>query len=131
MKRIELVRPMCALAVACLVFAAPLGAQEAESVLSGDEVRQLVTERSAELSENRSALARFLERADVRRIAASVGIDIETVESATATLSDEEVGRLAPRVRDAEKALAGGEAIVISTTAIIIGLLILIVVLVA
>lgn len=129
--RLDLMKPIGPLAVAGLVFAAPLGAQEAESVLSSDEVRDLVVERSEELAERRSALTRLLQSADVRRIAASAGIDIHTVESAAATLSDEEVRRLAPRLRDAEHALAGGQAIVISTTAIIIALLILIILLVA
>ena len=131
MTTIDLMRPIGTLAVACLVFAAPLHAQESESVLSGEDVRNLVAERSEELTEQRSALARLLAHADVRRIAAGAGIDIRRVESAAATLSDEEIERLAPRLRDAEHALAGGEAVVISTTAIIIGLLILIVILVA
>jgi len=104
---------------------------ESRSILSASELRDLVAARVAEDRDDRSALDRFLARGDVRRVARDAGIELLDVRSAAASLDEDEVRRLAPRLREAEAALAGGEVVTISTTAIIIGLLILIVILVA
>jgi hypothetical protein len=123
---------MVGLALMGLVVAAPSAAQETEaSVLSSVEVTRLLSERSDAEAERRTALTEFLGKSDVRRIAASAGIDIRNVQSAAATLSDEEVRRIEPRLHDAEHALAGGDTLVISSTVVIIGLLILIIILVS
>jgi hypothetical protein len=115
-----------------LGIAMPAESQEVEtSVLSRDEVRGLVNDRSASVEADRSALRSFLMRPEVSRVAGAAGIDIARAQSAAATLSDEEIRRLAPRVKKAENALAGGESLVISSTVVIIGLLVLILILVA
>ena len=112
--------------------AAPAAAQDAEtSVLGSDDVRGIVTERVASLDAARSALDAFLGRTDVRQAAENAGLDIQRVRNAASALSDDEVRSLAPRVAQAEDALAGGDSVVISTTAIIIALLVLIIILVA
>lgn len=99
------------LAVASLIVplaAAPLNAQDTPaSILSSGEVSDLVTDHAADLAERRSALNAFLNRDDVRRTAESAGIDIGRVESAASTLSEEEMDRIEPRLREAEAALAG------------------------
>lgn len=99
------------LAVASLIVplaAAPLNAQDTPaSILSSGEVSDLVTDHAADLAERRSALNAFLNRDDVRGTAESVGIDIGRVESAASTLSEEEMDRIEPRLREAEAALAG------------------------
>ena len=108
-----------------------LAAQETDaSVLSTREVRSLVTEWSNTSAERRSAVSAFLEKAEVRRIATSAGIDIRDVESAAATMSDAEIERLDPFLRSADEALAGGATITIATTTIVIVALILIIVLI-
>lgn len=113
----------------CLV-ARPAAAQET-SVLTADEARGLAAERAAAADERRAALDAFLDRPAVRDVAEGAGIDIRRVESAAATLTDAEIERLEPRLRDAEKALAGGDTIVIGSTTIIIALLIIILIIVA
>ncbi len=67
----------------------------------------------------------------MREIADQAGIDIRTAETAVASLSAEEIDSLSGDLAAAETALAGGDTLVISSTAIIIALLILLVVLVA
>lgn len=115
-----------------LGFALPATGQETgANVLSRDEVHGLVKDRSASVEADRSALRSFLARPEVGRVAESTGIDIGRAQSASAALSDEEIRRLAPRVKQAENALAGGETLVISSTVVIIGLLVLILILVA
>jgi hypothetical protein len=123
------------LAAGSLAFAASsAAAQEGahQSVLTTGEVNALVEARTRSMARERSALQGFLERDEVRAIGERAGIDIRDMRSAVATLDDDEVARLAPRIRDSEAALAGGETtVVIGTTALIIGLLILIVILVS
>jgi hypothetical protein len=115
-----------------LAVAAPTAAQDAEtSVLDSDDVRGIVAERVRALDATRSALDAFLGRVDVREAAQATGLDIERVRGAASALSDDEVRTLAPRLAQTEEALAGGASVVISTTAIIIGLLVLILILVA
>lgn len=115
-----------------LAVAAPTAAQDTEtSVLDSDDVRGIVAEGVRAIDATRSALDAFLGRADVRAAAQGAGLDIERVRSAASALSDAEVRALAPRLAQTEDALAGGDSVVISTTAIIIGLLVLIIILVA
>ncbi|MDX1579511.1 MAG: hypothetical protein R3266_13580, partial [Gemmatimonadota bacterium] len=59
------------------------------------------------------------------------GIDVRTAENAVASLSSEEVADLSGELAAAQTGLAGGDTVVISTTAIIIGLLVLILILAA
>lgn len=118
---------------ALMAVASPVAAQEStgESILTPGEVDALVSSEVEAAAVERSALVRFLEREEVASVAGAAGIDIGDVRSAAGTLTDEEVRRLAPRVRLAEEALAGGDTIVISSTVVIIGLLVLILILVA
>lgn len=130
-------RSMSTLAVSAFAVslaAAPTVAQdrdEASSVLTAEEARDLVVGRAETAADRRAALDAFLEKPAVRDVAEGAGIDIRRVESAAATLSDAEIERLEPRVRDAEKALAGGDTLVIGSTTIIIALLVIILIIVA
>lgn len=120
------------LAIVGLGAAGSVAAQSSESsVLTSDEVRNMVDERTATVAAQRSALGTFLERPEVKDVAETVGIDIRRVQSAASALSDEEIRDLAPRLREAEAALAGGDTLVISSTAVIIALLIIILIIVA
>jgi hypothetical protein len=75
---------------------------------------------------------RVLRHPDVARLAGQVGLDLKRAESAVATLEGQELADLAARARDVDQALAGGQrSITISTTLIIIGLLVLILLIVA
>jgi len=129
-------RSMTALAVSVLgtaLLASPARAQEPveePTILTAEETRALVSARADAAAERRVALDAFLERPAVRQVAEGAGIDIRRVESAAATLSDAEIERLEPRLRDAEEALAGGDTVVIGTTTLIIALLVIILIVV-
>lgn len=119
------------LPVALLVFfAAPVAASAQEHVASVDALDAVVVEHTTTLQADRAELRAFLARPAVADIAAQAGIDIVTVRTATAVLGADEVREISMQVGQFDAALAGGDSVVISTTAIIVGLLILILVLV-
>lgn len=113
---------------------AEASAQEAEAnahTVSSAEISRTVAEHADRGADDRAVIRRVLEHSDARRIARTVGIELEQAEAAAATLDGEELARVATLARQAEAALVGGDAIVISSTALIIGLLVLLVILVA
>jgi hypothetical protein len=74
----------------------------------------------------------FLERADVKAIAGKYGIDMRRAESSVTAMDASEIAQIAAQARAADEALAGGQSkVTISTTTIIIGLLVLILLIVA
>ena len=89
-----------------------------------DHVRQGVDDRQEVL--------RVLENEQVRELAEGVGVDLKQAKAAIATLDETELGAIAAQARAVNDALAGGQgSVTISTTVIIIGLLILILLIVA
>lgn len=91
-----------------------------------------VQDHAADAAADRETVARLLQRPDVQAIAGDLGLDLRRAESAVATLDDQQLTELATQARQAEQALAGGQSsVTISTTMIIIGLLVLILLIVA
>ncbi len=91
-----------------------------------------VQEHARAADRNRETVRLFLERADVKALAGKHGIDIRRAESAVAAMGASEVEQIAAQARAADEALAGGQSkVTISTTTIIIGLLVLILLIVA
>jgi hypothetical protein len=90
-----------------------------------------VQEHARATDRDRETVGLFLQRADVRAIAGKYGIDIRRAESAVAAMDASDVATIAAQARAADGALAGGQSVTISTTAIIIGLLVLILLIVA
>lgn len=81
---------------------------------------------------DRADVMRVLEHPAVREVASRAGIDLRRATSAVTTVDGQQLGALAAQARQAEQALAGGQSkITISTTVIIIGLLVLILLIVA
>jgi hypothetical protein len=81
---------------------------------------------------DRETVRRLLERREVRDLADGMGLDLRRADAAVAALGAEELATLAAQARQAEAGLAGGQSsITISTTLIIIGLLVLILIIVA
>ena len=82
--------------------------------------------------QDRETVRLFLQRSDVRAMAGKYGIDLRRAETAVATLDAQDLAGVAAQARQAEQALAGGQSsVTLSTTAIIIGLLVLILLIVA
>ena len=91
-----------------------------------------IQERSRATDQDRETVRLFLERADVRAIAGKYGIDMRRAESAVTAMDASEIANIAAQARTTEGTLAGGQgSVTISTTAIIIGLLVLILLIVA
>ena len=91
-----------------------------------------VQEHARATDRDRETVRLFLQRADVRAIAGKYGIDIRRAESAVAAMDASEIANIAAQARATEGTLAGGQgSVTISTTAIIIGLLVLILLIVA
>jgi hypothetical protein len=116
---------------ALLVVALPAAGRAQDHAAPAGTLDAIATSHAASTGTERAELRAFLDRPEVREIAERGGIDVETAQAAVATLEADEVNRLSGPLAEAQAALAGGDTIVISTTAIIIGLLVLIVILVA
>ncbi|MCC7051917.1 MAG: hypothetical protein IT355_01535 [Gemmatimonadaceae bacterium] len=105
-------------ALTAIVIASPLAAQSRSIVDAGT----LDAAMSARPDSNRAAVTAILTTPRARAAAATLGLGPEAVAARLATLDDAGVRQVADQV------LAGGEStVVISTTAIIIGLLLILV----
>lgn len=81
---------------------------------------------------DRADVLRVLEHPAVKEVASRVGIDLRRSAGAVATVEGQDLSALAAQARQAEQALSGGQSkVTISTTVIIIGLLVLILLIVA
>ena len=106
-----------------LGLAAPLAAQ-GRSAVSTAELDAVVSARPAA---NGDAVRTLLTSPQAQRVAARMGIKPAELSARVAGLDRASLGRLADQARVNQRDLAGGSStIVISTTAVIIGLLILI-----
>ena len=84
------------------------------------------------VDQDRETVRLFLQRDDVKHIAGKAGLDIRRADAALASMTPSELANAAAQARQAEQGLAGGASTVtISTTTIIIGLLVLILLIVA
>jgi ribosomal protein L12E/L44/L45/RPP1/RPP2 len=80
---------------------------------------------------DRDTVRRLLARPEVRELAGGMGVDLRRASDAVSTLEGQDLAAVAAQARQAESALAGGQSVTISTTLIIIGLLVLILIIVA
>ena len=123
MKRIR--RTLIGLLLSALVVN-PVLAQQLHVV---DQVAldQQVAAKVAKTAEQRAVIERLLEREQVRSVAERTGIELADVKAAVATLEGDELAQLAVHAQGVDDSLTGGQStITISTTTIIIGLLVLI-----
>ena len=76
---------------------------------------------------DREAVLRLLQRDEVKEVAGKAGLDVRRAAEAVATLDGQALADVVAQARQVEQALAGGQStITISTTLIIVGLLIII-----
>lgn len=114
-----------------LAAALPQTASAQEHAASPAVLERAVLDRAEQEDADRAALRRFVDRDDVRGVASRMGIDPSELDGAIAALHGQQLSDAAQQARAAERQLAGGDAIVISSTALIIALLVLILILVA
>lgn len=89
-------------------------------------------QHAAAAAADRDTVMRVLDRPEVQAIAGRIGVDLRQAKSAVATLDDSRLAQVSEQARQVDQALAGGaSSVTISTTMIIIGLLILILLIVA
>ncbi len=113
-----------------LAISLPLSAQQ--HVADQATLDQVVADHVRQKADDREAIRRVLEIEQVREVAEGAGLDLRRAETAVAALDDAEVGLIAAQARAVNDALAGGQSTVtISTTVIIIGLLVLILLIIA
>jgi len=110
-------------AVAALALASPVLAQD-RSAVSGAELDAAVLDNPAQRG---VAVRQFLSTEQVQEVAEQLGVSATDLSAHVAAMDDATLARLAQQGGLDEQALAGGaDTVVISTTAIIIGLLVLI-----
>ena len=102
---------------AAFVVAPPASAQQAQFGGSTGDVDKG--------DEDRSTIMRFLERDEVGGAASGIGVDVQALGRKVQSLDDANAARVANEVRDVEEQMAA-QNITITTTALIIGLLVLI-----
>jgi hypothetical protein len=108
----------------------PVSAQQ--HVADQATLDQVVADHVRQKGDDREAIRRVLEIEQVREVVEGAGLDLRRAETAVAALDDAEVALIAVQARAVNDALAGGQSTVtISTTVIIIGLLVLILLIVA
>lgn len=122
--------PLLAVVLSALIAAPSVSAQVH---VAGQQVLDAaVQQRVHAVDQDRETVQQFLHRGDVRAIAGKYGIDLRRAESAVATMNAADLASVAAQAREADRGLAGGASTVtISTTAIIIGLLVFILLIVA
>ena len=124
--RITVIALLCAFSVSPSVSAQQRHAAD-QAILD-----QVVADHVQQTGDDREAILRALDNDQVRDLAGRVGLDLKRAEAAVARLDDVELGVLAARARTVNDALVGGQShVTISTTVIIIGLLVLILIIVA
>ena len=91
-------------------------------------ISQALQQRVSETDAQRDRVRELLQRPEVQQLAGQLGLDLRRAESATATLEGQQLAEAVAQAERIESALAGGQSrISISTTFLIIGLLLLVV----
>jgi hypothetical protein len=117
--------------LAVLAGVPPAAAQDGHVASEAAIEAALQEHRQAGVSD-RAAVLRVLERAEVKAVAAEAGVDLRQAAGLLATVDGEDLSALAAQARQVDEALAGGQSqITLSTTMIIIGLLVLVLLIVA
>ena len=116
-----------------VLVAIPSGAlAQDRHVISPSAIASAVVEHIAEEQVDRAAIHDALGQPEVREVAARTGIDAERLDALAGTLSGSDLKAVADGARAVNESLVGGASTVtISTTTIIIGLLVLILLIVA
>jgi hypothetical protein len=100
--------------------------QQQQHVVAGSEMEAALARSAATEEKDREAIRELFRDQRVQQIAEALGLEVKTADAAVSTLEGDELAQLANGARAAEAALAGGQSITITYTAIIIILLVLI-----
>ena len=115
-----------------LLTAVPRVHAQDSHAASQSAIDQALGQHVSSVAADRADVLRVLEHPAVKDVASRTGIDLRRAASAVAAVDGQDLSALAAQARQAEQALAGGQSkITLSTTVIIIGLLVLILLIVA
>jgi hypothetical protein len=112
-----------------LVVGRGVGEEPQRHVTAENEIQSRIDQQVEAAAADRQAIETLLQRADVRRIADSAGLDIERASAGVQVLSGSALERLAAQARTVNDDLVGGSStVVISATTLIIILLVILIV---
>ena len=102
-------------------------AETQRHVVGATDIQAMIDQHVGQVDSDRQAIQIMLQRADVRQLAGAAGLDLTRASAGAALLTGPALQQLAAQARDMNTSLTGGDTkIVVSATAIIIALLILI-----
>lgn len=115
------------LVVLLSLLAMPRIQAQASHTASQSAIDAALQQHVSTAAADRADLLRVLGNPEVKAVAEKAGLDLRRATTAVASLDGQELTQLAAQARQVDQALAGGQSsITISTTVIIIGLLVLI-----
>ena len=115
-----------------IVIAVPRVQAQTSHAATQSAMDAALQEHVATAASERADLLRVLSNPQVKAVADKAGLDVRRASTAVASLDGQELTQLAAQARQVDQALAGGQStVVLSTTMIIIGLLVLILIIVA
>ena len=121
---------MSALIVALtLVFVVHASSADAQTSHSAPQsaIDAALQQKVSSEAADRETVLRLLDRPEVQSVAGDAGLDLRRAKDAVGTIDAKELTDIAAQAAQVEQALAGGQSsVTISTTFLIIGLLVLI-----
>jgi hypothetical protein len=115
-----------------MVIAVPRVQAQASHIASQSAIDAALQQHVSTVAADRADLLRVLGNTEVKAVAEKAGLDLRRATTAVASLDGAQLTELAAQARQVDQSLAGGQSkVTISTTMIIIGLLVLILLIVA
>ncbi len=111
---------------------APPAAAQSTHAAPQSAIDAALQQKTSEADADRNVVLRLLERPELQALAGEMGLDLRRAKDAISTLEGRQLTDLAAQANQVEQSLAGGQSrITVSTTLLIIGLLLLIVLILA
>jgi hypothetical protein len=121
------IRKFLVLPLAFVTIAVGTASAAQQHVVTPSQVSAAVAERTVAQDADRASIREALSRPDVKNVAATMGVDVDQLNSAVGTMNASELAEAAATARQVNDQLVGGASnVVISTTTIIIALLVVI-----
>lgn len=121
------VRKLLVVPLVFVTVAAGTASAGQQHIVSPSELSAAVAERTAAQDADRASIREALARPEVKNVAATMGVDVNRLNSAVGTMTASELAEAAATARQVNDQLVGGAStVVISTTTIIIALLLVI-----
>lgn len=123
------VRKTLAVVLALWLMMPQLGAQSRSAEQQASEqaaIDRALAEHAATADADREIIRQVLDRDEVKKVAAGMGVDITRLQAAVTALDGSQLAQAADQARAVDQSLTGGATVVVTTTTIIIVLLLII-----